>query len=127
MYLFFVVALVVCCHTANAAPAMNVEMPKNWQQFEKMHGNSMEKLFAQYKLSFDKKFESKHAEESHFQVFTDRVRSILDWNKDTTKSYTKGINRFTDLTADERRKFVMPETKMEVINTLVFVSQFNGV
>lgn len=43
-----------------------------------------------------------------FELFSSRVKHILDWNSES-HSYKKGINRFTDMTDDERKKFVMPE------------------
>jgi hypothetical protein len=53
----------------------------------------------------------------HFKIFQDRVYGIFNWNDpkhQATVTYTKGINRFTDLSDEERRNYVMPETKMEV-------------
>lgn len=105
----FIIFLVFICHVA----ATFEGIPKNWGQFETFHGKSMEKLFEKYKTVFGKKFLDTSDELSHFNNFKSKVASVFDWN-DGKHSYTKGINHFTDLSPEERRHFVMADTKMIV-------------
>ncbi len=97
------------------------EFPNSWVQFEAEHGNSMDKLFEQYKSAFSKKFTSTEDESSHKILFVGRVKEIFDWNAGNKHSYTKGINRFTDMTEEERKRFVMPETKVPVNHTYYLI------
>ncbi len=113
MMILFLIVLAIVLQVSNAMPA-DVVLPNSWSQFDSLHGKSMESLFNQFKGRFQKNYKSDIDEKTHFAVFASRVKSILDWNENGGHSYKKGINVFTDLDADERRQFVMPETKMEV-------------
>jgi hypothetical protein len=93
--------------------AIKQEFPKSWDQFETEYGSSMDNLFEKYKFAFEKKFISKFDEASHKSLFIGRVKEIFDWNSGK-KSHTKGINKFTDMTDNERKNYVMPETKVPV-------------
>ena len=83
--------------------------PKTWKDFS---GNSRDftVLFDKFKKTFGKVYVDDADEKRHFIVFSQRVKSILDWNSDGKNSYVKGFNRFTDLDDEERKGYVMKET-----------------
>jgi hypothetical protein len=97
-------------------------MPSTWEEFA-LHHHTMENLFSTFRKEFGKDYLSKDHEKQHFSIFKGRVKSILDWN-DPKKgngekgTYLKGINRFSDLSAEERRGFVMSEMKVDVSHVL---------
>ena len=110
-----VAAFVVFCGIGIAL-SQEIVMPATWEEFTIRH-HSMENLFASYKKLFNKSFPSKDIEKERFEIFVGRVKSIFDWNdakNEHKRTFLKGINRFSDMTVDERKKFVMPETKAEV-------------
>jgi hypothetical protein len=112
MFAKLIIALAVFFQVA--VSEKTVGLPKTWQQFELQNGKSMENLYSQYKQAFKTKVYTATDEKLHFNLFTDRVRSVFDWNSNGTHSYSKGINQFSDMTTDERRHYVMPETKNDV-------------
>jgi len=76
--------------------------PATWDEFKvSADAGDLKSLYKRYSSHFAKNADN-------FELFSSRVKDILDWNSES-HSYKKGINRFTDMTDDERRKFVMPE------------------
>lgn len=108
----FVLLAVVSQATSSVLQAQD-KFPSTWEEFT-LHHRTMDNLFNFYKKRFNKSFSSDQDEKSHFQNFVSHVKEIFDWNdakNEAGRSYTKAINRFTDLSVEERKKFVMPETK----------------
>jgi hypothetical protein len=93
-----------------------ISMPSTWEEFT-LHHRSMENLFGAFKKVFNKSFTNHDEEKQHFDHFVNRVKTIFDWNDPKnvkTRTYTRGINRFTDLSVEERKRFIMPETIADV-------------
>lgn len=93
------------------------KFPRTWADFEKSDGSSFEALFKRYTSAFDKSFQDSKTQKYHYQVFTDRTKSIFDWNNGV-HSYTKGITMFTDLDDASRANFVMPEKNATKVRLL---------
>lgn len=73
-----------------------------------MYANeNIEQLYSRFTAHFGKE----HSE-MRLAIFRDRVESIFKFNEEGTRTYTKGISFFTDLTVEERKHDrVMGETK----------------
>jgi hypothetical protein len=84
--------------------------PGTMEEF-RLQDDSMSSLFDRYLTHFGKSYSVAEKRE-HFAIFEDRVAKIFDWNRDS-KSFVKGINKFTDLDDISRREFVMPETSLK--------------
>lgn len=111
----FVLLAVASQATSSVLQAQD-KFPSTWEEFT-LHHRTMDNLFNFYKKRFNKSFSSDQDEKSHFQNFVSHVKEIFDWNdakNEAGRSYTKAINRFTDLSVEERKKFVMPETRATV-------------
>lgn len=108
MILCLFVALAICSRSL----ADHV-FPSSWEEFDQKYGKSMESLFRDYRTEFEKKYVDKNSEAQHFATFTSRVKNIFDFNA-AKHSWYKGINKFTDLSDEERQHYVMPETKTSV-------------
>ena len=93
--------------------------PRTRDEFKSGHDNgSMDVLFNRYKKIFDKSFSSTEEEKQRFGVFAEKVNSFFDWNEESSgHSYRKGITKFTDMDAESRRQFVMPETRVNKVIT----------
>jgi C1A family cysteine protease len=62
--------------------------------------NSFATEFDTFREMFNRSY-TKDEFATRFSIFSDNVRSIITHNADVTKTYTQGINRFTDLTPQE--------------------------
>jgi C1A family cysteine protease len=87
--------------------------PKTWKEFEVSDKKSINDLFQVYKKTFNKKYDSLNDESVKFQIFSDRVFSIFDFNEKKDRTYTKGITFFTDLSKKDRESYVQPERKVD--------------
>lgn len=98
---------------AAAASAEFSRLPQTWSELHKLNGgedDSLIELFAKFKEVYGKTYATTSTENFHFKIFAERVKEILDFNSAGAQSYSKGITRFADMTADMRRSYVMPET-----------------
>jgi hypothetical protein len=118
----FVLLAVASQATSSVLQAQD-KFPSTWEEFT-LHHRTMDNLFNFYKKRFNKSFSSDQDEKTHFQNFVSQVKDIFDWNdakNEAGRSYVKAINRFTDLSVEERKKFVMPETKATVSVSCLYV------
>ena len=107
------------------AGAEDSEMPQTWAAFRLATSGQDQpflNLFSRYKDVFGKYYASSAVENQHYEIFVDRVKSIFDFNDDG-KRYRKGITRFTDMTADMRRSFVMEESTVSASKKKSFPSK----
>ena len=58
-------------------------------------------LFYDFQERFSKKYDNVREVEERFQIFKTNVLDIIEHNLKSNETYTKGINQFTDLSADE--------------------------
>ena len=94
-----------------------ITFPSTWEEFSFMNRNSMDNLFSNYLAAFEKKYQDEKTRLQRFELFASRVKKIFDWNDNKNaqgRTFLKGINQFSDMTEDERRGFVMSETKADV-------------
>ncbi len=119
LFLRLVIALGVCSHLAFSEHGF----PSSWEEFEFQYGRSLESLFRDYRTVFEKKYANKNSEAAHFATFSTRVKDVFDFNG-AKHSWQKGINRFTDLSDEERKAFVMPEVDAKVCKTNNFHFEF---
>jgi hypothetical protein len=108
MFLCFLVVLAICGRSFGER-----SFPSSWEEFDHQYGKSMESMFRDYRTAFTKKYVDQKSEAQHFATFSTRVKDIFDFNG-AKHSWFKGINGFTDLSDEERRNYVMPETKASV-------------
>lgn len=118
--IFALVSIQLASANPLAEEEPKIVMPSTWEEFT-LHHRTMENLFTAYKKAFHKTFTTPEEEKTHLNQFITRVKTIFDWNDPQNKSqqvvrrtYWKGINKFTDLSDEERKNYVMPETKVEV-------------
>lgn len=97
-------------------------LPKTWADYKTLSSSSMESLFDNYKVSFGKKYLNAADEEKHFAVFKENVKTIFDFNDQKGNSYVKGISKFTDMSAEERHSFIMPESTAAAVRFSIFLS-----
>lgn len=64
------------------------------------------KHFDEFKQRFNKVYNSIDELEHRFSVFRENLRDIIHHNLDHNQTFTKGINQFTDLSADEFKGYV---------------------
>lgn len=106
-------ALVLSTAVASAS-AGHLGLPQTWAELHEFNGggsdNSFLQIFAKFKQIFGKSYASASAENFHFEIFSQRVKDILDFNTAGSQSYRKGITRFADMSADMRREYVMEDT-----------------
>jgi hypothetical protein len=111
-----ILCVVIASLGALAHGENKISLPSTWEEFT-LHHRSMENLFGSFKKVFNKSFTNSEEEKQHFNHFVTRVKTIFDWNDPKnakTRTYTRGINRFTDLSVEERQRFIMPETMADV-------------
>jgi C1A family cysteine protease len=58
-------------------------------------------VFNEFKIKFNKEYDSLYELEHRFQVFTENYDIILEHNSDLTQTFKMGVNYFTDLTPQE--------------------------
>lgn len=73
--------------------------------------------FYKFQDRFKKFYETEEEEESRFQIFRENLRDIILHNLDNNKTFTKGINQFTDLSAQEFKEFVQRGFKREPLGS----------
>ncbi len=61
--------------------------------------------------SEDKKLNFLQINQERFQIFAKNVEEIIAHNANTEKTYTKGVNKFTDLTDEEFMKFYVASSQ----------------
>lgn len=105
MLLTFLLVICVC-----GGSIAEFTFPASWEEFEQKYQKNMDHLFRDFRTEFVKKYNDKSHEARHFATFVTRVKSVFDFNAEK-KSWYKGINRFSDLSDEERQQYVMPETK----------------
>lgn len=77
-------------------------------------------LFYDFQERFSKKYEDSHEVEERFHIFRNNVFDIIEHNLRGNETYTKGINQFTDLTADEfKEQFVRGVTLSNLLRTQI--------
>jgi hypothetical protein len=113
--------LLALAATATAAALSQKEFPRTWSEFNGQ-GKSLESLFQDYKATFGKVYSTEADEELHFAQFKATVQKIFEFNErkkqgELQPSYTKGITRFTDMSTEERRGYVMPETNAAEVSS----------
>lgn len=106
-------ALIVVLAVCTQALGSNIAFPFSWEEFDGKYSRSMEALFKDFKLEFGKKYDGEQHERAHFEIFREKAKDVFDFNGKKLSWY-KGINRFTDMSDDELKSFVMPETKVDV-------------
>lgn len=77
-----------CLHLRNAELA-TITNSNEWTEFS---------LFQE---KFNKKYTTWEETEHRFQIFRENLHNIILHNLDHTQNFTMGVNKFTDLTADE--------------------------
>ena len=93
----------------------NTVFPRTWASFSESFSDSMPTLFEKYKFEFKKEYLDKADELRHYNTFATTMKAIFDWNDASSKnSNTKGVTLFTDLSPEERSRFVAPETAARV-------------
>jgi hypothetical protein len=115
-FLFSLFAVVAQVMALSSEDRRKISMPSTWEEFT-LHHKTFDNLFSVFKKAFNKSFLSQQDEKRHFDQFVTRAKDIFDWNDAKnvyTRTYVKGINRMTDLSVEERRNFVMPETPVDV-------------
>ena len=72
-----------------------LEFPNEWSQF------------SQFQLKFNKRYESIQEVETRFDIFRDNLRFIVTHNMDSNRTFSMGVNQFTDLTSIEfKEKYI---------------------
>jgi len=84
-----VIAVVLC---AVAVQAM-------WANMEQPQGYS----FEHYLFDFEKTYDTPEEYELHKTIFELRVAEVIAHNADSTQSWKKGVNKFTDMTMEQFR------------------------
>jgi C1A family cysteine protease len=69
--------------------------------------------FQNFQERFHKKYDSLQELETRFQIFRGNFRDIISHNLDRSQNFTMGVNQFTDLTADEFKKFYVNGLKAD--------------
>lgn len=64
-------------------------------------------MFSKFMVDFEKVYDTLDDMEYRFSVFKSNLKMIEDHNNDITQNYTFAMNRFTDLTAVEFKKFIV--------------------
>lgn len=72
--------------------SMNVTSSELWEMFE------------DFRLEHDKRYESLEEMLWRFDVFEENVNKMYLHNADVNRTFTMGVNKFTDLTSDEFRE-----------------------
>jgi hypothetical protein len=91
-------------------------MPSTWEEFTLQH-RSMKHLFGTFQMVFNKSFTNIEEEKLHFDQFASHVKTIFDWNDAKNakiRTYTRQINRFSDLSVEERKLLILPKTMADV-------------
>lgn len=71
-----------------------------------LNTSNMENAFAHFRTRFNRTYDTQDFV-TRFSIFSDNIRSILEHNANTNRTYSQGINQFTDLTATEfKQKWV---------------------
>jgi hypothetical protein len=109
MIFAFIVVFAVCAQ----AFGKDTAFPFSWEEFDAKYARSMDKLFKDFKNEFGKKYNDENHERVHFEIFREKAKEVFEFNGKKLSWY-KGINRFTDMSDDELKSFVMPETKVDV-------------
>ena len=73
--------------------------------------------FYKFQDRFKKFYDTEEEEEGRFHVFRENLRDIILHNLDNNKTFTKGINQFTDMTPQEFKDFVQRGFKREVLGS----------
>ena len=72
-----------------------LEFPNEWSQF------------SQFQMKFNKRYESIQEVETRFDIFRDNLRFIVTHNMDSNRTFSMGVNQFTDLTSIEfKEKYI---------------------
>ena len=102
--------------------ASATKFPATKDELQLQDYGSLSSLFDRYVSHFHKEYSAAERKE-HFSIFQDRVEQIFEWNSET-KTFTKGINQFTDLDDAARREYVMPETLLKDVCTISIICTY---
>lgn len=100
-YLFLIAYFFAACNADKLITGF-IDDKSEWNQF------------VIFQEKFSKKYDSLQELENRFQVFRSNIRTINDHNLDKTQNFTMGINKFTDLTAEEFKQQYIGNTKTQV-------------
>ncbi len=118
----YIIAVFIALAVVAQASA-KISLPSTWEEFSFMNRNSMDNLFGSFMEAFEKNYSHEGERAKRFEIFVSRAKNIFDWNdrKNADKrTFLKGLNKFSDMTPDERKGFVMPETKADVRNNTLY-------
>lgn len=91
------------CWMLQTLPALSGETLRHRELTVPVLGDDEWEHFAHFRQRFGKVYATFEEVDTRFHIFRTNVRDIIYHNMDRTQNFTKGINQFTDLTADEFR------------------------
>jgi C1A family cysteine protease len=88
--------------------------------------NNLRTQFINFKTKYNKSYGSKSELEYRFSIFKDNMNLINSSNADKTKSFTLGINQFTDITFEEFKNQYLMQPRENIHHSTLQVSNLKA-
>ncbi len=85
----------------------NLRGTTDYELSSPMTKNDMQAQFETFQVKYKKKYSDSEEIKYRFEVFRSNLKDIVEHNMNSNDTFVKGINQFTDLTANEFKKFVI--------------------
>ncbi len=98
------VLFTIFCLTVPLINALTEEQEKDlYKDWEHVEGKVLQE-FRRWKEQFSRSYSNDEEEKKKFEAFKENLEDVIEFNKNKSHLYKKGLNAYSDLTEEERKK-----------------------